>query len=428
MCLWTGAPAGRAGKRNQEYRGAPRPHVDSIAHLSSLRVAVRNLDARKVRFQLLFFTQFAAFSGFAVYRNVYLEEIGLTGGQMGLIGAVMTLAGVLAQPIWGVVTDWRGAQKQVLVLGALVSAVGILVYPLGEGIPDPFWLLVAGTAVYSAFRAPVVPIANSMVLANGFDYGNVRAFGSIAFGIGSLGFGLLVASLGVPIVVYFYVVGMVVLVAVAWGLPSADAGDGETEQAHPVSLLTNLNFLILLAVAFLLGMSMRGGSAFFSVYMRAIDAGDALTGVSWTIKTLFEAVAFLYALRLGLSYKSLLVLGSVGTAAQFAVYWATTNPLFILSIQAASGLGYALYYLGAVNLAHDLASESLKSTAQTVLAGAGMGAGGAVGQVVAGRLMETVGIQDMYVYVAAIGLVAAAAGLLVRGGGSPEAGDASGAD
>lgn len=418
MCLWP-APAVGTGKRNQEYRGPLRSDVDSQAHLSVLRAAVRNLDARKARFQLLFFTQFAAFSGFAVYRNVYLEEIGLTGGQMGIIGAVMTLSGVLAQPVWGVVTDWRGAQKQVLVLGAVVSAVGILVYPLSEGLPDPFWLLVGGTAVYSVFRAPVVPIANSMVLANGFDYGNVRAFGSIAFGIGSLGFGMLVASLGVPIVVYFYVLGMAVLVAVAWGLPGASEDTEDQEQAHPFSLLTNLNFLVLLAVAFLLGMSMRGGSAFFSVYMRAIGAGDALTGVAWTVKTVFEAVAFMYALRLGLSYKSLLVLGSVGTAAQFAVYWATTNPVFILSVQVASGLGYALYYLGAVNLAHDVASETLKSTAQTVLAGAGMGAGGAIGQVVAGRLMDAVGVQDMYVYVAAIGLAAAAAGLLVRGGNSP---------
>lgn len=388
-------------------------------------------DGLKLRFQVLFFTQFVAFAGFAVFRNVYLKEMGLSGSAMGTIGFLMTFTGVLAQPVWGLVTDYLRAERPVLLIGALVSAVGLLAYPAGETLASPFLLLAAGTALYSAFRAPIVPVANGMILSRGYNYGNIRAWGSIAFGIGSLGFGFLVAALGISSVVYFYLLGMGVLAAIVWGIPEResidDDGDGFDVGAAARRLVTNPNFLTILAVTFVLGMAQRGGAAFFSVFMRGVDAhlvlgpwtitADALTGATWTIKTVFEAVAFVYAARLGISYKYLLVIGGAAVTFPNLVYSQTGAPVLIALAQIPGGIGYGFFYLGAVNLVHNVADEAVTSTAQTVLTGAGIGLGGAIGQVVAGRLYDAVGLQQMYLYVAAIGFVGAAFGLLVRRGG-----------
>lgn len=69
--------------------------------------------------------------------------------------------------------------------------------------------------------------------------------------------------------------------------------------------------------------------------------------------------------------------------------------------------------LGAVNLAHELAPVSIGSTAQTFLTGFGFAAGSGVGELASGRLLDLVGIQSMYAYVAAVGLlIVAASGLL----------------
>ncbi len=496
-----------------------RPFLDG-----SVRRRLAGVDGLRLRFRTLFFAQFVAFSGFAVFRNVYLEEMGMTGAQMGTIGFLMTFVGVLAQPAWGLVSDYLGAERPVLLVGALASAVGLLAYPVGDGLATPFLLVAAGTAVYSAFRAPIVPVATGMVLSRGYEYGNIRAFGSIAFGIGSLGFGFLVAALGTVSVVYFYVVGMAVLAAVVWTIPErgentggddgtatesattdstaaestaadssvgsddaraaddrvgaaaadpgrdgaetddgdgrrADDGDGGNdttdEEAVPDGgdretggtdddpavttaarrLVANPEFLAVLAVAFVLGMSVQGGSAFFSVFMRAVGASatvgpwtlspDALTGAAWTLKTVFEAVAFLYAARFGASYRVLLVVGGVAVTVPNLVYWLSGAPLAIGLAQVPGGIGYGLYYLGAVNLVHEVADEAVTATAQTVLTGAGLGLGGAVGQVVAGRLYDLVGIQEMYLYVALLGFLGAAVALLVRGDGRLTAGGAA---
>jgi PPP family 3-phenylpropionic acid transporter len=435
------------------------PAVDRV------RASLAGLDGTKVRFQTLFFVNFVAFSGFAVFRNVYLEEMGMSGSAMGQIGFLMTATGVVAQPVWGLVTDYLHAERPVLVVGAVVSGVGLLAYPVADGLGTPFLLVAVGTAVYSAFRAPIRPVANSLVLQRGYDYGNIRAFGSIAFGIGSLGFGLLVASLGVVSVVYFYALGMVALVVVVWSVPerdrsakdtdvdAADTGtpdgaadadsdtlDGDTDVDEDIdgdgadidsavrALVTNVDFLVVLSVAFLLGLSISGGSAFFSVYMREVGAGiavgtvslspDAVTGGAWALKTVFEAVAFVYAVRLGWSYKTFLVLGGAAVTVPNLVYGLTADPWVVVAVQTVGGLGYGLYYVAAVNLVHVVADDRVASTAQSVLTGVGIGFGGAVGQVVAGELYDLVGIQRMYVAVAVIGFAGAAVGLLLRQSGS----------
>jgi len=436
----------------------------------SLRAA---LSGEKARFQALFFVYYASFSGFAVFRNVYLEEMGMSGSAMGQIGFLMTATGVAVQPLWGVASDYFRAERPVLILGAVASAVALLSYPVAAGLAAPFLLVAVGTAIYSAARAPIVPITNGLVLSRGYDYGSVRAFGSIAFGIGSLGFGFLVAALGTASVVYFYVGGTAVLVAIVLSVSEsadsesdgADTGDGtdtgeEGNTSDGVSadrtatdggdesatadddaggdeaslseavraLVTNSQFLVVLVIGFLVGFSIRGGSAYFSVYMRAVDAGmavgpwslspDAVTGLSWAVKTAFEAAAFVYAVRLSWSYRSFLLLGGVAVTVPNLVYGLTGQPWAIIAVQSASGLGYGLYYVAIVNLVYVVASDRVTSTAQTVLTGVGIGFGGAVGQVAGGELMDLVGVQEMYLYIAVVGFVGAAVAVFVRQDGT----------
>jgi len=420
----------------------------STGTLDRLSRGWADVDAQKLRFQSLFFVHFVAFSGVVVFRNVYLEEMGLSGSAMGQIGFLMTAAGVAAQPVWGVVTDYLQAERPVLVVGAVVSAVGLLAYPVADGLAAPFLLVAAGTAVFSVFHAPIVPIANGLVLSRGYDYGRIRAFGSIAFGIGSLGFGVLVAAAGITSIVYVYVVGMVVLVAVVWTLSGTNGDEDESDAADdaepPLSeavraLAANREFLAVLLVAFVIGLSIRGGSAFFSVYMRAVEASlvlgpwtlsaDALTGLAWTVKTVFETVAFVYALRISESYGAFLVLGGVGLALPHLVYGLTADLWAVLAVQVVGGLGYGLYNLAVVNLVFAVAADRVTSTAQTVLTGLGIGFGGAVGEIVTGELVDAVGLQRTYLALAAVGVVGAAFGLLLRGtaagDGSAPSGDPS---
>ena len=405
------------------------------------RLTDGEFDGHKLRFQLLFFVQFAAGSGIIVFRNVYLDGMGMSGAEMGEIGFLMLATGVTVQPLWGLVTDYWHIERAILVVGALVSALALLTYPFGAGLTEPFVVVAVGTAVFSAFRAPIVPIATGMVLSRGYDFGHIRSFGSLAFGLGSLGVGFVVASVGLSSIVYIYIAGMAVLVVVAWSLSDGstadDDEDDDTDEPSIVdaarALVTNRNFMVVVAAMFLFRLSFMGGEAFLSVYMRTVHvrlaigpwslSPDSLTGVVWALSTVVEAAAFVYAARLGLSYKWLFVVGGAMAAIPNVVYGMTTNPLPILAVQTFAGIGFALLSLGSVNLVHAVAAERIQSSAQTFLSGASLGLGGAIGQVIAGHLLDTVGIQEMYLVISVVGFLGAAVGVFITHRGRLDASD-----
>lgn len=363
-------------------------------------------------YQLLYFVFFASSNGFVVFRNAYFEELGLTGGQMGLLGALLVVGGMIAQPIWGGVADRFAASKPVLLIAAGVSSVAVLAFPLAGRVPDPFLLLVLATALLSTVRSPIVPITNAMILSRGVDYGQVRAFGSIAFGLGSLVIGWLLSRFATEIVFYIYAVGMVVLILIVRSVPDADADLTPDLRREAVKLLRNRRFLLLLGVAVLLGGASSSGSAYFSVYVRAIGAPDSLTGTAWMVKTVGEAVIFLSMAKIGLANRTQLSLGAALFAGCYLVYAAVGTATAIMAVQLVLGVGLALYNLAVVEFAHRFSPDELTSTGQAVLSAFGIGTGRALGQLGAGNVMDLVGVQSMYFVLSAL---AAAALLLSLG-------------
>lgn len=370
------------------------------------------MSGSKRRYQAIYFVFFAAGNGIFAYRNAFFEDLGLSGSQMGVIGAAMVGAGMVAQPVWGALADRYGATKRILVTGAVVSGVAAFLFPVAGRATAPFLLLAAAGVLFSAFRAPITPITNAMVLESGLDYGRVRAFGSIAFGLGVFGLGGLIASFGTPVVFYLYVVGMGVFLFALYGLREPDVEVAPDLRRDAASLLGSRPFLLLLAVAVVVGGADSAASAFFSVYVRAIGAGDELTGVAWLVKTAAEAGVFLTIAALGLSHTRQLSLGIGAYTVTFVVLAATGFVPAVVAVQLLYGVGFALFTHSSVSLAHRFSPDALASTGQTVLTGVGLGAGRALGQLVSGRLVDVVGVRELYVFLAA---GAAAACLLSLG-------------
>jgi PPP family 3-phenylpropionic acid transporter len=277
-------------------------------------------------------------------------------------------------------------------------------------------LIVAiGTVAYSATQAPIIPISNSLVLRQGFDYGYVRSFGSIAFGISILITGFALSGFTTSLVVYLYVVGMGVFVLLVLGLPEVEETVFERNLgSKAIELFGQSKFQVVLLTAFLLGGVSTSGGAFFSVYMREIGLGDGFTGVAWALKTAAEALLFVYIGRTALSYGTIVAIGGASFAAGYLglSFLPTLGPVLLANL--GLGAGVSLLYFALVNLAHDCAPKGLHSTAQTLLTSIGVGAGGAVGQAITGWLVDAVGVQQMYLYLGGGALVLASAGLAVH--------------
>lgn len=371
-------------------------------------------DAR--RFQAVYFVTFAAFSGFEVYRNVFFQELGLTPTQMGVLGALFVAGGVAAQPVWGVVADYTRSPTRVLTVGATLSAVALSSYLFAETLSSVFLVVAVGTILFAVMEAPLLPVSNALLVSRGYNYALTRSVGSLSFGGTALVLGWVLARTGVEIVVYVYVAGMVLLVALLRGVPRVDEQVFEGSLGgKAVRLVSQPRYLLVVLAAFVLGGVSFAGAAFFSVYMRAVDLGDGLTGVAWATKTLAEVVVFLALSRVDRRYGVAVLLSGLAYAAGYATlsWFPTLAP--VLAANLALGVGVAFVYFALVNLAHDCAPTGLDSTAQTLVTSVGIGAGGVLGEIAVGRLVDAVGVQVMYRYLALAALALAVCGVLIVG-------------
>jgi PPP family 3-phenylpropionic acid transporter len=179
-------------------------------------------------------------------------------------------------------------------------------------------------------------------------------------------------------------------------------------------LITNRDFVLVFASAFFVGATLLPGNDFFSVYVRAIGGTDATTGIGWFVLTAVEAVAFAYVFRLTTRYKYLLVLGAFLYSVKYTVYYFVSSPFLVVASHLVTGVSFAAFYLAGVNLADEIAPETLSSTAQTLLWSATFGVGAGAGQLLAGVLLDSVGVQSMYGYLAVISAGGASVALFVR--------------
>ncbi|MFB6162245.1 MAG: MFS transporter [Halococcoides sp.] len=384
------------------------------------------------RYQLVYFVYFAAANVFLTYRNDFFTEIGLTGTQMGVLGAMLVGGGLLAKPVWGAIADRTGRTKAILVAGAVVSGLAALVYPVAESLsatllgplaaslPATFMVIAGATLVVSVFRAPIVPVANAMVLSRGLPFGSVRAVGSIAYGIGALASGLVVTGLvfgpiafsGVgfgPIVVpglglrsvfVVYAVGMALTVVVVRGVPAPEADLSVDIGRDAIAMVTHPPYAVLLVTAGLYGAVAIVGDVYLSVYLGTIAEWEALTGVAWLVKTVAEASLLVALARHGVDDRRAVLLGASAFAVGFATLGVTRAIPVALLAQVFVGFGAASLIYATVQLAHRLSPEGLDATAQTVLSALGIGLGRLIGELVAGPVYEVTTVRTLYLALA----------------------------
>lgn len=150
----------------------------------------------------LFFFYFAIWQLAFTFLSRWLEvEAGMSHGNIGLLNSVMALTAFCLQPFYGFIQDKLGFRKHlfafVVVVGALMGPFFAFVFtPLVE-INQVLGAIVGGLFLSLTLNAGVgiVETFNERnARANGFEYGHVRLFGSIAGAIASLIGGFIWAS------------------------------------------------------------------------------------------------------------------------------------------------------------------------------------------------------------------------------------------
>lgn len=334
--------------------------------------------------RLLYVLCYASSASWIFQFNVHLEAVGLRGVHIGWVSSLIWLMMLVGQPWWGVWADRRGVVR-CFRFALMASTVALVGFFLWGRTPV---LAVVYTLVVALFYVPVLPLIDCIALdyigrTGRLSYGTLRFWGAVGYGLGGPLAGRAMSS---------GETGSIFLVAAALSLIAIPIAWMLRHRARPAGALAistqGLRDLVSKPavqafMAFMVVASISQSSIWFylATYLREIGVSPALAGLAPTIEAYSELPFYFLA---GLAFRRFGVLPMLlGTGLLAGIrtwaYSTTSDPLWVMLIEASNGITWTWFWLAAVEYTNLLVPPEWRATGQSLLCAAYQGAGAILG-------------------------------------------------
>lgn len=359
------------------------------------------------RIFLAYVVYFAAIGAAYPYLPVFYRDLGLTFEEIGLLTAIQAATQLALGPVWGGLVDRFPRVGLTLPLAAAVAATGGFILFLATDFSSSL----AGSMLLFAGLAGIGPTLDARTLETlgpaGRDrYGQVRAFGSLAFVIVALVVGLLLEVQGSRSLFWIYLPCLIGTVLVTATIRRRGTNRSISLLRGAGQILGAPGMLVFFGGFTIVWTSLTAMNAFYSIQVVALGGSTALVGITWAFGAVIE-VPLMYAFpRLGARFgtERLLVFGALVFSLRGLLGAITVDPIMLVLIAPLEGLGFACAFVGGVTVLAARLPTALGGTAQGLFS-ASAGLATIVGSVLGGTIAGAVGIAAMFAATAVIGLV-----------------------
>jgi len=367
----------------------------------------------QVRLAAYYAAAFGANGVFLPFWPVWLTSRGLDAVDIGIIFACTSAARVLTVPLVAQIADRRGDRKPLIVAFATLSALLYLLYPVSTN----FFILLTVSILASTTWFAGQPLGESLTVIaakrDGFEYGRVRLWGSIAFIIVAIGAGHLLDGRDADVIYQIGLVAVVLMVAATITLPNPRV-EVSTSSTFPLfDIVRRPSFLLFLAAAGCVQSSHGVYYAFSTLHWRSVGLDDTVIGLLWAEGVICEIVLFAFAVTVlrRVEPERLIMLGGLAGLIRWTVLANTEWLPALVVVQVLHAFTFGAAHLGAIHFIARAIPAQLSATAQSVYAAAVTGIASGGSMFVSGLLYGAVGGQAYYAMAAlgAAGAVCAAA-------------------
>jgi predicted MFS family arabinose efflux permease len=355
-------------------------------------------------FNVVYFAGFAFFLPFIV---LYYQQLGFSGAQISLLAGLSPLVTLFFSPFWTSLADATRRHRLIMSAGLSAAVVVLVLFPFLE----TFALVMLAILIFNVSAAPLTSFADSATMTMLADekemYGRVRVGGTIGWGVAALVAGALIKAYGLNVA--FWGSGLMMFLGLIVSQGLSFGGYHETQQPGPKSggvreLLSNRHWILFLALAFLGGIGFSSAAAFFSPYLKELGGDELHVGIALLVGTFTELLVFVFGDRLLKRIKPyrLLIVGLVATGIRSLLFAVSGAPILAILVQGLNGFTFPVMWLGGVSYADENAPPGLKSTAQGLFAAMTYGFGAAVGGLMGGFLLESIGGRALFLVYGAV--------------------------
>jgi PPP family 3-phenylpropionic acid transporter len=364
-------------------------------------------------FNFLFFAGIACVSPFLV---LYYQELGFTGGQIGLLTGITPLVTFFSAPLWSGLADATRRHRLIMSLAILLAVVALLIFPLLSAFVPVFAIAI----LYTIFIAPVPPFADSatmFMLGDRKDlYGRIRVGGTIGYGLAASTIGVLIKNNGLRFAFWGCAVLFLLMLGTSQQLAHDQREAGTPMGGHVRTLLVNPRWLLFLAMAFTGGMALAAQNTYFLPYLKELGADEVTMGLALTVGTISEVPVLLFAnwLLKRLRPTGLFMLALIISGLRFFLYAVAGTPGMAMFIQLLNGLTIPAMWVAGVAYADENAPDGLRTTAQGLFGAMILGFGLAVGGFIGGLVLESLGGHALYLVFGVIALATVVLAMLIQ--------------
>lgn len=355
-------------------------------------------------YNFLFFGLLALFLPFL---PVYLGEQGLSTSEIGIIIGTGGFVTLVAQPLWGFISDKTKTIRKVMLL--LVSMTAVLGYFLFN--VNSFTLLIVFALLVFFFLMPLDPLTESMNFTvsemAGISYGSVRTYGALGYAVLSLIAGYSMDYFGMSSMSILFVFLGLLSFGVIWFMPEVKASPTPVTIAGLKQVLKNKEMLLFLALVFISSIPARMNDTFLGIHIRTLGGDTSLVGIAFFLSATSEIVIFALSfwwLRKG---KELEII-TIATFFYFLRFIASafaTSPIVLTMLQLLQMFTFPIFYTAAIQYLYRIMPKEWRATGQTVLALLFFGLSGIIASYTGGFLYNEFGGHAFYFTISALSFI-----------------------
>jgi len=347
-------------------------------------------------FNYLFF--FAGFGVFLPFFSPFLETLGYSKTQIGLLYTSFSLFGLCA-PLAGRISDkrWGPARTlKVFTLGMFLSLLALTFL-----LPRRGWPFLAGLWAYATLRAPIGSLQDTIAMSLAGEhpgkYASMRVVGSIGFALSSAAVGWYFQLFGLTRFFQVLLVAAIPFALTTWNLK--DPGWVQ-ESAYAKSFWQDLSpnwwwWLAAMTAHWFCFAPFHYG---FTFLLSEQGVRGELHGVAWSLGVLAEVLVFLCGgyFFSRWHYRPMLFLSFFANLIRWGILGMNPPPLLLWATQLLHGLGFALFFLSALKGISEYHGGRYRASYQTLFATTLAFACNIIGITLAGWLHQRMSMSHVF--------------------------------
>ncbi|SHE93202.1 MFS transporter, PPP family, 3-phenylpropionic acid transporter [Thermoanaerobacter uzonensis DSM 18761] len=351
-------------------------------------------------FFIIFYAVF--FMGGAIYGTfvpVYLDYIGYSKSEIGILMSLGPFVAIIAQPFWGITSDRARSKNFVLQILFLASIFTMALFPLSRN----FYYLIAVITLFTFFQTSTGPISDAITLEylseTNQKFGPIRMAGTIGYAVMSVIAGWFVqryiGSIFILNIVVLFLAFMIV-----FKLPVVKGHQFGKEKVSIWKLFSDKNLVLLMVFNFLVQITLGFYYTYFPIYFRQIGGNNELLGWAYFISAMSEIPFLLYADKIleKIGTRGALIGASFVAAIRWLIISLFQNAYLVLPFQLLHGLIFIVLYYSMATYINQEVPKELRASGQTMNNLIGMGISRIVGSLLGGFLSDAYGIKAVFFY------------------------------